>query len=195
MACCLMAPSDYLNQCWLIISMVLWRSSEGNYHEESKIPHAICKYDLSCIHIYVFSFIYGNLSYQVPYKITWTTQKWQDYSRCNTWELVPVNDVSFIGDVLFSLCWLCFCVLLLWQRNDMMYMCLWHKWQIKTYKPTNQSNIHIHFRLRCCLCPFCEVGRIDSRIFKIASRSLRGQWVNNVTSLKFLQLLKVSWLA
>ena len=28
MACCLTAPSHYLNQCWLIISMVLWHSSE-----------------------------------------------------------------------------------------------------------------------------------------------------------------------
>ena len=29
MACCLMAPSHYLNQCWLIISKALWHSSEG----------------------------------------------------------------------------------------------------------------------------------------------------------------------
>ena len=28
MACCLTAPSHYLNQCWLIISQVLWHSSE-----------------------------------------------------------------------------------------------------------------------------------------------------------------------
>ena len=29
MACCLTAPSHYLNQCWLIIRKVLWHSSEG----------------------------------------------------------------------------------------------------------------------------------------------------------------------
>ena len=29
MACCLTAPSHYLNQCWLIISKVLWQSSKG----------------------------------------------------------------------------------------------------------------------------------------------------------------------
>ena len=29
MACCLTAPSHYLHQCWLIISKVLWHSSEG----------------------------------------------------------------------------------------------------------------------------------------------------------------------
>ena len=29
MACCLTAQSHYLNQCWLIISKVLWHSSEG----------------------------------------------------------------------------------------------------------------------------------------------------------------------
>ena len=30
MACCQMAPSHYLNQCWLIISEVLWHSPEVN---------------------------------------------------------------------------------------------------------------------------------------------------------------------
>ena len=30
MACCLMAPSHYLNQCWLIISKVFWHSPEGS---------------------------------------------------------------------------------------------------------------------------------------------------------------------
>ena len=31
MACCLTVPSHYLNQYWLIISKVLWHSSEGNF--------------------------------------------------------------------------------------------------------------------------------------------------------------------
>ena len=31
MACCLSAPSHYLNQCWLIIVEVLWHSPEGNF--------------------------------------------------------------------------------------------------------------------------------------------------------------------
>ena len=30
MACCLMAPSHYLNQCWRIIKGVLWQSHESN---------------------------------------------------------------------------------------------------------------------------------------------------------------------
>ena len=30
MACCLTAPSHYLNQCWLIISEVKWHSFESN---------------------------------------------------------------------------------------------------------------------------------------------------------------------
>ena len=33
MACCLMAPSHYLNQCWIIISKVQWHSSECNLEE------------------------------------------------------------------------------------------------------------------------------------------------------------------
>ena len=31
MAWCLMAPSHYLNQCWLIISQVLWHSPKTNF--------------------------------------------------------------------------------------------------------------------------------------------------------------------
>ena len=31
MACCLTAPSHYLNQCWLIFSEILWRSHKGNF--------------------------------------------------------------------------------------------------------------------------------------------------------------------
>ena len=31
MACCLMAPSHYLNQCWLIICKVQWHLSEGAF--------------------------------------------------------------------------------------------------------------------------------------------------------------------
>ena len=31
MACCLTAPSHYLNQCWLIISKVRWHSSKGKF--------------------------------------------------------------------------------------------------------------------------------------------------------------------
>ena len=30
-ACCLMAPSHYLNQCWLIISKIQWHSFECNF--------------------------------------------------------------------------------------------------------------------------------------------------------------------
>ena len=35
MACCLTAPSHYLNQCWLMISEVLWHSAESNFTENT----------------------------------------------------------------------------------------------------------------------------------------------------------------
>ena len=34
MAWCLMAPSHYLNQCWLMISGVLWHSPDSNLTED-----------------------------------------------------------------------------------------------------------------------------------------------------------------
>ena len=40
MACCLTAPSHYMSQCWLIISKVLWHSSEDIIKKEDlKIPN------------------------------------------------------------------------------------------------------------------------------------------------------------
>ena len=41
MACCLTAPSHYLNQCWLIKSKVLWHSSKGNFAREILQPSII----------------------------------------------------------------------------------------------------------------------------------------------------------
>ena len=42
MACCLMAPSHYLKQCWLIISKVLWYSPGGKfsrYHSQQYVAY------------------------------------------------------------------------------------------------------------------------------------------------------------
>ena len=33
MACCLMASSHYMNQCWIIISVTHWHSADGNVSE------------------------------------------------------------------------------------------------------------------------------------------------------------------
>ena len=35
MACCLTAPSHYLNQCWLIISEVQWHSSKKHFRRDT----------------------------------------------------------------------------------------------------------------------------------------------------------------
>ena len=40
MACCLTAPSHYLNQCWLTINFVQWHSYEGSFtRDTSAIDH------------------------------------------------------------------------------------------------------------------------------------------------------------
>ena len=40
MACCLTAPSHYLNKCWLIISKVQWHPSQSNFTKDtSAISH------------------------------------------------------------------------------------------------------------------------------------------------------------
>ena len=35
MACCLTAPSHYLNQCWLIISEIQWQSPKNNFTRDA----------------------------------------------------------------------------------------------------------------------------------------------------------------
>ena len=37
MACCLTAPSHYLNQCWLIISKIQLHSSDGNFARDTSV--------------------------------------------------------------------------------------------------------------------------------------------------------------
>ena len=49
MACCLAAPSHYLNQCWLIISKVQWHSSEGNFTKDASATEISLKNYLSKI--------------------------------------------------------------------------------------------------------------------------------------------------
>ena len=46
MTWCLLAPSHYLNQCWLIISDVPWQSPEANFIRDI-IPPSIYKITLS----------------------------------------------------------------------------------------------------------------------------------------------------
>ena len=42
MACCLTAPSHYLNQCWLMISEVLWHSPDRNFTEKYLRHISLC---------------------------------------------------------------------------------------------------------------------------------------------------------
>ena len=42
MACCLMGPSHYLNQCWLIMSGVLWNSPESNFIKKKMLMNLFC---------------------------------------------------------------------------------------------------------------------------------------------------------
>ena len=55
MACCLTAPSSYLNQCWLIISKVEWHSSKGKVTRDNsaiKTIRCICRcFYIPLIHV------------------------------------------------------------------------------------------------------------------------------------------------
>ena len=53
MACCLTAPSHYLNQCWLIISKVQWHSYQGNFTRDASTVGQWLK-SVWKLHIYNF---------------------------------------------------------------------------------------------------------------------------------------------
>ena len=53
MACCLTAPSHYLNQRWLIISGIHWDSSEGNFTKDTYLGHHSLKWAWK-LHTYIF---------------------------------------------------------------------------------------------------------------------------------------------
>ena len=46
MACCLTAPNDYLNQCWLITNDILWHSPEGRLTGDVQYMHPWYEIDL-----------------------------------------------------------------------------------------------------------------------------------------------------
>ena len=52
MACCLTAPSHYLNQCWLIFSKVQWHSVEGNLTRDSSPSITKISLKITCLKFY-----------------------------------------------------------------------------------------------------------------------------------------------
>ena len=67
MACCLTAPSHYLNQCWLIISAVLWRSPESNF--TASVPAIILYMSLKIILLKLLPHLPGANELKELYKL------------------------------------------------------------------------------------------------------------------------------
>ena len=98
MACCLTAPSHYLNQCWLAISKVLWHSSEGNFVRDTSAT------------------IHNNLleNYQPKFKSKSPRGQWvnvwlslldSSHSRLWSWYTVPGPTV-WVSSLMASTCYL-----------------------------------------------------------------------------------------
>ena len=70
MACCLIAPGHYMNQCWLIISKVQWHLSEGNF---TRINHKI-SFEITCIKFHPDS--PGMIELMVVFCFRWCLTAW-----------------------------------------------------------------------------------------------------------------------
>ena len=52
MACCLMAPSHYLNQCWHISKGVLWYSPENNFSENTPDINSANRFEIKILKLF-----------------------------------------------------------------------------------------------------------------------------------------------
>ena len=115
MACCLSAPSHYLNQCWLIIIKVQRHSSEGNFTiDTSAINHWN----------YLTNYL-SKISFKFP-RGQWV--KWEPYVVNKSWGYTPaMHDIELIvclqNHILYKLYFFFFLIIL--------YSCtflLFHLW-------------------------------------------------------------------
>ena len=70
---------------------------------------------------FLYVFLLYTVTYHIRYRIRLLGQpKMTDYSRCNTWELVPVNDVNDLLFVMFCLVCVGFVFVFCYYDNEMI---------------------------------------------------------------------------
>ena len=136
MACCLMAQSHCLNQCWLLISEVLWHSPESNFTVSAQA-----------------SYLYNQLENYI-YKITATFPTAQWVNEIQLWLLtlvdIQLKDVCMIfwhftikpKWVLHICLSVCFC--LAFCMFCTFILTLWHKFLLWLI---NDDMLNIHSRM------------------------------------------------
>ena len=95
MACCLAAPSHYLNQCWLLTSDVLWYSPVSNFTVSA--PGTILYSEFENYTFAISHISQGQMSLitAVPkYAVSFVSLKSNQYSTCVTVGL-GVNNVQY----------------------------------------------------------------------------------------------------
>ena len=96
MACCLTAPSHYLNQCWLIITKVPWCSSEGNFTWVTKISLKI-----------IFRRFYWNLPGANELNIRYHGCWWSGVARSHGTGIDSILPEYFnLSTARVNLCWM-----------------------------------------------------------------------------------------
>ena len=97
MACCLMAPSHYLNQCWVIINEVPWFSSESNFTESAHTTILYLGFENQTFRITAIS-PRGQWVNTIEAEM-----KWPPFSRSHFQMHFPEPLLSFV--VVFKLYW------------------------------------------------------------------------------------------
>ena len=113
MACCLAAPSHYLNQSWLMISEALWHSPDSNFTENTS--YLSSKWVSNLLILYCSEILQGPMS-----------QEYRDHSGHERSQLYP--RISLAPQKIVAFNQLCFLVM----ANDL-------KWKYVLVFPQNNS--------------------------------------------------------
>ena len=99
MARCLMAPSHYLNQCWLIISKVLWHSSEDIIIRRFEDTNQSSKIEKWHFQVQVFKcFIYPTEVHDIIYNLYVVRLRREGGQRSIAYRAVHLNTKTLIHE-------------------------------------------------------------------------------------------------
>ena len=83
MACCLAAPSHYLNQWWLLMSEFFWRSPESHLMSSTKLLLPILSLEIILISPWEISISFQEGNLQVTFSEWWLRYLWWNCPQMN----------------------------------------------------------------------------------------------------------------
>ena len=94
MACCLTAPSDYLNQCWLPISQALWHSPENSFTARAQATILCNEFKNYC---HIFQAVFETQSKKLWVLMPWISNHKNEIDEKSSKSSRPASKVVGLG--------------------------------------------------------------------------------------------------